>query len=238
MYAAKVTRRQTRKRFSFRRVLCGRQLIDLYLRCYHALSRLQIVYGWSAQMHLFDKVDGEIRYRQQGPDRSLISADIPWTRIDAAGLAALREVKSLRSISLSGIHFPSTFMDADALRAIGDGSRCELLAVHGAGLLPAELKVLVALAPSLASLDLAGLPVSESLLSEILDAAPGLQQLSIGLRAQPGGAPVHSPANRRPCPGKTARPETHRAPRLTRHRDYRRPLRRHSAATSAGSRHR
>jgi Leucine-rich repeat (LRR) protein len=87
----------------------------------------------------------------------------------------------LRSLSLSGDHFPTSFASAADLATLAaTEGELDSVAVHGAFLTAADLEHILEIT-HLEAIDLTGLPVSADLLGRLARAFPHLRRLSIGL---------------------------------------------------------
>ena len=171
-------------------------------------------------MDWLDALDGRIQYEQRGPQRLVASVEAPWTRIDADAFSALGEIKSLRSLSLSGAHFPTSVVEAPQIRSLAPGGKCSRLAFHGAALLATELESLRDMARSLASLDVAGLALSEQLLERIDRISSRPSRTDAWTFVQERGASFHACPSFRPYSEEATAFEAARMSRLERYPDH------------------
>jgi internalin A len=126
-----------------------------------------------------DVADGAFSFSRRGPTHALDIVDAPLSRLTADGAAELEDVgKVLRSLSLSGRHFPTDALDGAAVRAAAGG--VTELSVNGTSLAEDELVGLLTALEALRKLDVAGTALGEEALRGLLPRLGQLTHLALG----------------------------------------------------------
>ena len=127
-----------------------------------------------------EAVDGTTTIERRGPDRCVTAAKTPWTLLTPSGALALRALDGVRSLDLSGRHFPSSKLDDAAVHRLATKGGTRALAVNGASLRASVVREILSSLTGLESLDARGVALDARGLQVLSTASPGLRRLSLG----------------------------------------------------------